>query len=204
MFDLMSPWESVLDYWFEDGLSRGWPSDPATRKWFRATSGDDAEIEQRFGDMVSAALQQELVDWERRPESRLALIILLDQFTRHIHRGSANAFAGDHRAATLAVEGVSRRMISNLPLCGQVFFVMPLMHAEDEDLQELCIRTLDELLKNAPGFAVNHLRLHLESARQHADIIRRFKRFPHRNKALGRESSKEELLFLDQTRRFGQ
>ncbi|MZR61802.1 DUF924 family protein [Alcanivorax sp. DP30] len=204
MFDLMSPWESILDYWFEDGLSRGWPSDPATRKWFRASKGDDAEIEHRFGDAVSAALQQELVEWERHPESRLALILLLDQFTRHIHRGTAHAFAGDHRAATLAVEGLSRRMNASLPVCGQVFFVMPLMHSEDADLQDLCIRNLEEIEKTAPEFAVNHVQLHLASARHHAEIIRRFQRFPHRNKVLGRDSTREELQFLEQSGRFGQ
>ncbi len=204
MYDLMSPWESILDYWFEDGMSRGWPSDPATRKWFRSTAGDDAEIEHRFGDLVSAALQQELVDWERQPESRLALILLLDQFTRHIHRGSARAFAGDHRASTLAVEGLSRRMESNLPLCGKVFFVMPLIHAEDEDLQALCIRTLESLRESAPEFAVKQVEAHLSSARHHAAIIRRFQRFPHRNKALGRESTPEERRFLEESGRFGQ
>ena len=204
MFDLMSPWESILDSWFEDGLSRGWPSDPATRKWFRSTQGDDAEIEHRFGDAVSAALQQELVEWERHPESRLGLILLLDQFTRHIHRGTANAFAGDHRAATLAVEGLSRQMINRLPLCGQVFFVMPLMHSEDMDLQELCIHTLEKLHKESPEFAAGHVYNHLASARHHAEIIRRFNRFPHRNQVLGRESTREELHFLEQTGRFGQ
>ena len=64
MFDLVSPWQEVLDYWFEDGIERGWPSEPAMRKWFRANAGDDAEIEHRFAPMVDAALQQELVDWD--------------------------------------------------------------------------------------------------------------------------------------------
>ena len=121
MFDLVSPWQEVLDYWFEDGIERGWPSQPAMRKWFRAGAGDDAEIEHRFGSIVEAALQQELVDWERQPLSRLALILVLDQFPRHIFRRTPRAFSGDHRAATLAVEGLSRRMTANLPPCGQVF-----------------------------------------------------------------------------------
>ena len=125
MLNLGTSWQGILDYWFQDGMELGWPSGKVTRQWFAATAGDDAEIEYHFGALVEAALRQELVDWERNPAGRLALIILLDQFTRNIYRGQAEAFSGDHRAATLAIEGLSRQMHSKLPLCGQVFFVMP-------------------------------------------------------------------------------
>ncbi|MCG8393810.1 MAG: DUF924 domain-containing protein [Pseudomonadales bacterium] len=204
MFDFSSPWQEVLDYWFEDGLERGWPSTPATRKWFRATPGDDAEIEHRFGNLVEAALQQELVDWERHPLSRLALILVLDQFCRHIHRGTARAFAGDHRAATLSVEGVSRRMQEKLPLCGKVFFLMPLMHAEDEDLQDLCVTQMTTLQEQADSCWQENLESSLRSAHQHREIIRRFGRFPHRNQALGRDSTEKELKYLATASRMGQ
>ena len=80
MFELTPPWQEVLNYWFEDGLSQDWPASSVTRKWFRASAGDDAEIDHRFGAYVEAGLQQELVDWERQPLSRLALILVLDQF----------------------------------------------------------------------------------------------------------------------------
>ena len=204
MFDLTPPWQEVLDYWFEDGLTREWPSPPATRKWFRASAGDDAEIDHRFGSYVEAALQKELVDWERQPQSRLALILLLDQFPRHIYRGQAQAFAGDHRAATLAVEGVSRQMHSKLPLCAQVFFLMPLMHAEDEDLQELCLKSMTDLLEHSPAFCRDEERSSVNAARQHSALIERFGRFPHRNRALGRESTAEELDWLEKASSFGQ
>ena len=82
MFDLGPSWQEILDYWFKDGMAQGWPSDNMAKRWFAATAGDDADIEHRFGVLVDAALQQELVDWERTPQGRLALILLLDQFTR--------------------------------------------------------------------------------------------------------------------------
>lgn len=204
MFELTPPWQDVLNYWFEDGLNQDWPQASVTRKWFRASAGDDAEIEHRFGAYVETALQQELVDWERHPQSRLALILLLDQFTRHIYRGQGRAFAGDHRAATLAVEGVSRQMHSKLPLCGQVFFLMPLMHAEEEDLQDLCLKSMTDLLERAPASCRDSVRSSVNAARQHRDLIGRFGRFPHRNKALGRESTAEELAWLETSSGFGQ
>ena len=204
MFELTPPWQDVLDYWFEDGLTQDWPKPAVTRKWFRASAGDDAEIAHRFGAYVEASLQQELVDWERQPQSRLALILLLDQFTRHIYRGQREAFAGDHRAATLAVEGVSRQMHCKLPLCAQVFFLMPLMHAEDEDLQDLCLKSMTDLLERTPVSCRDSVRSSVNAAKQHQELIGRFGRFPHRNKALGRESTAEELAWLETSGSFGQ
>lgn len=206
MFSITPLWQEVLDYWFEEGLTNaaGWPSSSAERKWFRATAGDDAEIEERFGQLVEAALYQELVEWERQPLSRVALVILLDQFTRQIYRGKAQAFQGDHRAATLAVEAVSRRMLDGLPLCAQTFLLMPLMHAEDEDLQNLCVEQLTQLHEATHAENKQKLAASLHSAHEHADIIRRFGRFPHRNAALGRTSTAEELAFLETSGRFGQ
>lgn len=205
MFELTPPWQQVLDYWFDDGLALGWPSrTETTRKWFRASAGDDAEISHRFGALVEAALCQELVDWERQPESRLALILLLDQFPRHIYRGQAQAFAGDHRAATLAVEGLSRRMAASLPWCGQVFFCMPLMHVEDADLQQLCVEQMEAIARQAPASCADQIAGHVQAAQQHLAVIQRFGRFPHRNRVLQRESSPEEQAFLETVSGFGQ
>ena len=174
------------------------------KRWFAASAGDDAEIEHRFGVLVEAALRQELVDWERSPQGRLALILLLDQFTRNIYRGQAQAFSGDHRAATLAIEGLSRQMHTKLPLCGQVFFVMPLMHAEEEDLQQQCLAALEVIKAQAPPALARHVDSSLKAARQHLHIIQQFARFPHRNRALERDSTEEETRFLENSARFGQ
>lgn len=196
MFQFEAPWQPVLDFWFGDGLVNDWPSTSRAGFWFRADPALDAEIRERFEPLVEAALWNELVDWEAKPLSRLALVVLLDQFTRNIHRGTPRAYAGDHRAVTLVVEGMARDMDRRLPRVGQAFFYMPLMHAEDESLQEECVRRFETLLAEAPESMHADIRLHLDVARKYREIIRRFGRFPHRNRLLERESTPEEREWL--------
>lgn len=202
--DLSQPWQPVLDYWFGDGLESGWPSGNPVPFWFQPGAGDDAEVAHRFTPLVEAALARGLLEWERQGLSRLALIVLLDQFTRQIHRGTAQAFAGDHRAATLAVEGLSRGMETGLPWCGRLFFYMPLMHTEDVDLQTLAVEQISRLADQAPASLQTPLTSSVKSAKQHREIILRFGRFPHRNRILDRESSADELAYLENAPRFGQ
>ncbi|GAA5118528.1 DUF924 family protein [Alloalcanivorax gelatiniphagus] len=205
MMDLHAPHEDILTFWFgEERDEHGWPPAGITRGWFQSSPARDADIEARFGDRVRAALERELVDWEREAGSRLALILLLDQFTRNIYRGSADAFAGDHRAATLCLEGLSTGQERRLDWPGQVFFYMPLMHAEDEDLQNRAVGCYRDLCERVPEALRPHIEENLRFAEEHRDIIRRFGRFPHRNQALGRESSAEELTFLETAKRYGQ
>ena len=182
------PYRDILDFWFGDsgGLegetddARGWPPESLRRRWFKSSDAQDAEIAERFGDRVAAALRRDLVDWEREPGPRLALILLLDQFTRNIYRGTADAFAGDHHAATLTLEGLSTGMDRRLGWAGQVFFYMPLMHAEDILLQRLSLAKFTKL-GSSQGYARSHHRM-----------IARFGRFPHRNEVLGRRSTAAE------------
>ena len=205
MMDLHAPHKDILTFWFgEERDEHGWPPAGITRGWFQSSPARDADIEARFGDRVRAALERELVDWEREAGSRLALILLLDQFTRNIYRGSADAFAGDHRAATLCLEGLSTGQERRLDWPGQVFFYMPLMHAEDEDLQNRAVGCYRDLCERVPEALRPHIEENLRFAEEHRDIIRRFGRFPHRNQALGRESSAEELAFLETAKRYGQ
>jgi uncharacterized protein (DUF924 family) len=197
-------WQRVLDFWFADGLERGWPSQNMSGLWFRADRSVDQGIEEQFGHLVEAALYSELVDWEARPESRLALILLLDQFTRNIYRGSGQAFAGDHRAVTLVLEGLARGMDRELPWVGRVFFLMPLMHAEDEDLQQRSVQEFESLQAQAPTELAEKIAGNVVFAREHRDIVLRFGRFPHRNRVLGRESTAAEEVFLETGPRYGQ
>lgn len=203
--DSQSAYQDILDYWFGDDHAAPWPVQAFSRRWFISNPAQDAEIGERFADRVEAALRRELVEWERSAPSRLALILLLDQFTRNLFRGEAGAFAGDHRAATLTLEGLSTGMQRQLPLAGQVFFCMPLMHAEDLTLQEQSVVCFEGLHEQAPAALKETLRGNLDFAREHHDLIARFGRFPHRNRALGRESSAEERAFLADTgKRYGQ
>jgi uncharacterized protein (DUF924 family) len=201
---MVTPWQPVLDFWFDDGLQQGWPTRNLSGLWFRADAALDREIDARFGHLVEAALFSELVEWEARPDSRLALLLLLDQFTRNIYRGSAEAFAGDHRAVTLVLEGLARGMDRELPWIGRVFFLMPLMHAEDEDLQHRAVAEYEALQAAAPASLAEKIAGNVAFAREHRDIVLRFGRFPHRNQALGRDSSAEERAFLEHGPRYGQ
>ncbi|HQS31420.1 MAG TPA: DUF924 family protein, partial [Polaromonas sp.] len=147
-------------------------------------------------------------DWSDTPLSpslrRLALIILLDQFTRNVFRGSGQAFAGDARAQQLVLQTLAEGGDLQLPWVGRVFMYMPLMHAESLVLQEECVARFGQLVADAPTDLKERLQGNLDFARQHRAIIAQFGRFPYRNAALGRASTAEEQAFLTTGPRFGQ
>lgn len=203
----LPPHDDVLDFWFGDSLAQGWPVVPRKPLWFGSDPAVDDTIRQRFGALVARALAGGLTEWESQPRNRLALLVLLDQFTRNLHRGQAAAFAGDARACALALDLLDRGGHQALPPIGQVFVFMPLMHAEDLALQDRCIRCFQDLLDATPHdhtVARDDLASHLQFARLHRDIVLRFGRFPHRNAALGRRNTDEETAFLVDGPRFGQ
>lgn len=196
--------QDILDFWFGDGLVLGWPSDDRSGLWFRGGPALDTEIRERFGPLVEQALDGGLTDWEAVPTSRLALVILLDQFTRNAHRGQARAFAGDGRAQRLVLQSLALEQDAELPVVGRVFFYMPLMHAESPALQDECVIKFEALSRQSPPALQARLDGNLKAAREHADIVARFGRFPHRNAVLGRASTLEEEAFLQNGPRFGQ
>ena len=203
----LPPHDDVLDFWFGDSLAQGWPVVPRKPLWFGSDPAVDDTIHRRFGPLVAQALAGGLTEWESQARTRLALLVLLDQFTRNLHRGRAEAFAGDTRAARLALQTLDDGLHRTLPPIGQVFVFMPLMHAEDLALQDRCIRCFQDLLDITPDdhtVARADLESHLQFARLHRDIVLRFGRFPHRNAALGRRSTDEETAFLVDGPRFGQ
>ncbi len=200
--------QDVLDFWFGDGLQRDWPSDDRSQLWFGGGAEQDATIRQHFGALVGAALGGGLTEWESALPTRLALLIVLDQFSRNVYRGQARAFAGDARAqqlvlATLAT-GEGNDDSDTLARVGRVFLYMPLMHAENLALQERCVACFTTLNDHSPPALRKELAGHLHFAREHRDTIQRFGRFPHRNAALGRESSAAEQAFLENGPRYGQ
>ena len=194
----------VLDFWLGDGLESGWPSANLGQRWFGGKPKVDAEVARRFGDLVSRACAGELRDWESDPLSRLALVIVLDQFTRNVFRSRAEAFSGDPRARRLVLDGLDHELDAQLPWVGRVFFYMPLMHAEDSALQQRCVECFEQLHAQAPDALSEKLQGNLRFAREHREIIERFGRFPHRNAVLGRSSSAAEQEFLETGARFGQ
>ncbi len=196
--------QDVLDFWFGDGLALGWPSDNRQPLWFGGGIEQDALIRRRFGDAVEQALQGALSAWEASMPDRLALVILLDQFTRNIHRGRARAFAGDPLTQRLVQQSRALGHDLQLPTVGRVFFYMPLMHAEDRALQADCVASFTALHASAPPELRETLAGNLHFAQEHQDIIERFGRFPHRNAALGRATTPEETAFLENGPRYGQ
>ncbi len=180
---------AVLDFWF------GPPGDPgyaAVRQaWFRKDDAFDAEIAQRFGALIDAALAGRLAPWANEPLPALAQVIVLDQFTRNTHRGSAGAFAGDGLALAAAQAMVAAGHDRALTGVQRQFVYMPYEHAENLAAQRESLRLFAQLGRDEPALA----RL-LEWAQRHHDIVERFGRFPHRNAMLGRTSNAEEAAFL--------
>ncbi len=167
----------VLAFWREAGPD----------KWFTRDDAFDAEIRDRFLGTYEAAVAGKLAAWEDTPEGSLALCIVLDQFPRNMFRGSARTYAADSQARAVANQALKRGYDQDIPEAERGFFFLPFMHSEEIADQERCVA-----LYRAAGDDYG-----LKYAEQHADIIRRFGRFPHRNPALDRATTPEEQAFLD-------
>lgn len=173
--------------------------------WYGFDAATDMLIRDRFGPLVEVAIAGSYRSWENQALSRLALIVVLDQFTRNIHRGHAGAFDGDARALHLALDAIERGMDREVDPIARGFFYLPLQHAEDLAIQERSVR-MAERLDAECRVAFEDFSGGLASyAREHRDIVARFGRFPHRNEALGRESTAKELAYLaDDAPTYGQ
>ena len=196
--------QAILDFWFADGLQTGWPTQEMKAVWFGGGPALDARITAAFGAQVLQAVEGGLAAWEDQPLSRLALVVLLDQFTRNVFRGLPRAFEGDTRAQGLVMDALANTWDQQLPVVCRVFLYMPLMHAENLTLQNECVSRFARLVADAPDALKAQLQGNLDFARQHQDIIARFGRFPHRNGALARISTADEDTFLVKGPRFGQ
>lgn len=193
---MAEPFQEVLEFWFPPGGIRDRES--ALRRfewWFRGHS--DGAIVERFAALHERAARGELDAWARQPLSRLALIIVLDQFSRSLHRGDARAFAQDAKALGLTVEGVALGHDAALETPWQkIFFYLPLEHSEELADAERCVSLYEALAADSPAEFREALDYSAEQARLHRDVIVRFGRHPHRNRALGRTSTPEELDYL--------
>jgi uncharacterized protein (DUF924 family) len=195
--------EEVLAFWFGAAPLAEPPGPDRFRLWFQGGEEVDRQIRERFGDDVERAARGELNSWAETPRGRLALIILLDQFSRNLQRGSAQAFANDAAALKLALEGLDRGQDAALSCVEQLFFVLPLEHAEDISMQDRMLAYLDTWAKRLPESLKGMAQVTRDFAQQHRDVIARFGRFPTRNQALGRVSTPEEEAHVREAKAAG-
>lgn len=187
--------KAVLEYWLGPPVPEG-TMPTTTKSWFGGGPTVDAEIRERFAASVAAAGAGELDSWLESPRDTLALLILLDQFTRNVYRGTPQAFAFDARARKVAREALARGHDRAATPVERTFFYLPFEHSEDLADQTLCIEKTREALAEAPEGMKKFLEMAVDYAIRHRVIIERFGRFPHRNAILGRESTPEEVEFL--------
>lgn len=193
----------VLDFWFGT-LTDGLADDTVRRGWFESSPARDEEIRRRFGARLEQASGGGLDAWRDTARGCLAFILVCDQFARQIHRGDAGAFATDALALAAAEALVERGTDRTLELDERVFVYMPFEHAESRLHQHASVGLFSGLRDDTPPGQRHLTGAFLRHAQQHRDIVLRFGRFPHRNRALGRQSTPEELAFLANSGDFGQ
>lgn len=184
----MTP-EDVLHFWF---------SELSSDQWFQGGEVVDQTIRARFAPLLAAVAAGQHDDWADSPTGRLALVLVLDQFPRNIHRGRAEAFSHDDKALALVLEGLSKELDQRLTPTQRAFFYLPMEHSEVLEVQDRSIERYASLVLSVPTSERAELRYFLDFAWQHYAIIKRFGRYPHRNAILGRASTDEEIEFLGQ------
>jgi uncharacterized protein (DUF924 family) len=170
-------WQALLGFWYAPAMRR---------RWFASTPELDAAIRERFEPLWQRARSGELDDWLAQPDSALALVILLDQLPLNMYRGQPEAYATGAQAVAAARRALAAGHDRQIPVDRLAFLFMPLMHSENLDDQDLSVAL----------FRANGLTDNLRWAEHHRGLVRRFGRFPHRNRSLGRDSTPAELDYL--------
>lgn len=175
--------DAVLDFWFGP--------EPHEKRdiWFERNDAFDAEMRQRFGALHGRAESGACDAWAETPKGALALVLMLDQFSRNLYRGDARAFASDPKALALADAAIAKGWDKSFSAVEQLFFYLPHEHSEDIAVQRRSV----ELSAQVSGWDLSYAEAHLK-------LIERFGRFPHRNAVLGRENTPEEEAYLSQPR----
>jgi|KBSSwiStaDraftv2_1062776.scaffolds.fasta_scaffold21290_3 uncharacterized protein (DUF924 family) len=210
----------VREFWFGKSLTGSLPGqgEIASRAlalnrraslWFEPNpqlmGQQDELVRAQFQGLVERGGRGELASWADSPRRRLSLIILLDQFPRHIYRGTAKAFAYDPEALALTLSGMQSAADGALNIIERLFFYMPLQHAESTEVQDESVSAYRRLVAESPAEMRSTFESSLQSAEEHRALIRQFGRFPHRNRLLGRDTTPEEDAYLKKAGdRFGQ
>ncbi len=192
--------DEVLNFWFGE-LTKGIICREDKKKlWWSKSHEMDHYIRNKFGKYIGFARSNHLTHWLETPKGTLAFILVLDQFSRHIFRNLKKAYFQDSLALESCLDGIEKGFDEQLHSIERTFFYMPLMHSEDPEMQKLSIEKYSLLAdREVPDPDLHEMLLESKKyAEYHFNIIKRFGRYPHRNKLLGRESTSEELEFLKQ------
>lgn len=191
--------QSILSFWFQDATRSPQACRRRNAVWFRADRAFDRACAARCADLLEDAARGDLDDWAETARGRLALVILLDQMPRNIHRGTAAAFRCDAQAVGHCLAAIESGQDRLLHPVERAFLYLPLEHAEDRALQRLSVRQFEALAAEAveeKGGWGDLLAENARYARDHCAVIERFGRFPHRNRVLGRQSTEQEQRYL--------
>jgi len=190
--------DELLQFWFGDDPDDAAVAAAKAELWWGHRQETDELLQARFGAAASAAAADVLDHWAGSPRGRLALILLLDQLPRAIHRGTPEAFAQDAKARQVAERGLESAADRLLRPMERLFFYLPFEHSEDVDDQDRSVELFRALVASVPEGHRETFGDFVEYAVRHRDIIARFGRFPHRNVILGRQSTAEETAFLEE------
>lgn len=196
--------EKILDYWFGNVNATSEYFKDRGDVWYTGGEEQDREIKDRFGQDLQNAILETNLHWAESSNGALALVVLLDQFSRHVFRKTAQAFAQDPMARAIAYRSVNQEFDLELSVPERLFLYHPFHHSESLDDQDFGIQLVNKMRSACTDAWEKHITESLEFFNGHRDVIARFGRFPHRNEVLGRTSSPEELDFLESAPRHGQ
>jgi len=193
--------DEVLRFWFGDSQDEARQLAFGLPRWFNGGDSQtgneiDLTITEQFEYTVRAAHRGDLDGWAETPQGRLALIVLIDQFSRNIYRGKPGAFVADDRGQKLALDGLRLGHDRQLTRPQRVFFYLPLEHAENLSLQHMSVALFASLIDESPASLRGKYASFHDYAERHRRVIQTFGRFPHRNAALNREDTPEEIIYL--------
>lgn len=195
-------YEEILKFWFGQVEQTVIPTENQARLWFDESPLVDEEIRKQFSGDLEAASAGQFDLWCDSPRGRLALLIVLDQFSRHIYRDTPKAFSQDAKALEICQGGITQQADHQLSLIERVFYYFPLLHSETIKEQELSIANYQLLVDVAFPETKMIYDSFLKFARYHYSVIRRFGRFPQRNEVLSRVSTPEEVTYLKEARQY--
>jgi uncharacterized protein (DUF924 family) len=190
--------ERILSFWLGTLDEHGLADRDLSKRWWTKSDAFDSEVRTAFEGDYHAIAGGQRESWLDTARGSLAYVIVLDQFSRNMFRGTAQMYAEDDRALSAAKRAVERGLDTELATDERVFLYMPFMHSEEVEDQRRCVQLFEQLADELSGPAQERARFNTKFAHQHRDIVEKWGRFPHRNAILGRETTAEEREFLKQ------